>query len=71
MTAPVISWNEWSPAIFERATTEGKLVFLDITAKWCHWCHVLEGTSLSDPRVADALRKDYVAVRVDIVHHRP
>ncbi|HEY5997244.1 MAG TPA: DUF255 domain-containing protein, partial [Candidatus Deferrimicrobiaceae bacterium] len=65
MTAPVISWNEWSPAVFERATNEGKLVFLDITAKWCHWCHVLDGSSLSDPRVVAALRKDYVAVRVD------
>jgi uncharacterized protein YyaL (SSP411 family) len=65
MTTAAITWNDWSPGIFERATAEGRLVFLDITAKWCHWCHVLDGTSLSDPRVAAALGKDYIAVRVD------
>jgi uncharacterized protein YyaL (SSP411 family) len=66
MTFPdAVPWTDWSPEAFARAKAEGKLVFLDITAKWCHWCHVLDGTSLSDPRVASLLSRDYVCVRVD------
>ncbi len=60
-----IRWNEWGPAVFERAQTEGKLVFLDISATWCHWCHVLDETSLSDPRVIALLHDAFVPVRVD------
>lgn len=60
-----IRWNDWEPAVFERARTEGKLVFLDISASWCHWCHVLDRTSLADPRVVALLDASYLPVRVD------
>lgn len=63
--AAEIRWNPWEPAVFERARAEGRLVFLDISASWCHWCHVLDRTSLSDPRVASLLGASYVPVRVD------
>lgn len=64
-SAAQIRWNEWGPGVFERARTEGKLVFLDISATWCHWCHVLDRTSLSDPRVVALLDAAYLPVRVD------
>ncbi len=64
-SAPRIRWNAWEPAVFERARAEGKLVFLDISAAWCHWCHVLDRTSLSDPRVVALLDASYLPVRVD------
>jgi len=51
--------------VFERARAEGKLVFLDISAAWCHWCHVLDRTSLADPRVVALLNASYLPVRVD------
>lgn len=60
-----IRWNAWEPGVFERARTDGKLVFLDISATWCHWCHVLDRTSLSDPRVVALLDASYLSVRVD------
>ncbi len=60
-----IRWHAWGPAAFERARAEGKLVFLDISATWCHWCHVLDRTSLSDPRVVALLEASYLPVRVD------
>ena len=63
--AAKIRWNAWEPAVFERARTGGKLVFLDISATWCHWCHVLDRTSLSDPRVVALLNDSFLPVRVD------
>ncbi len=64
-SAARIRWNDWEPAVFERARGEGKLVFLDISAAWCHWCHVLDRTSLADPRVVAILDASYLPVRVD------
>jgi uncharacterized protein YyaL (SSP411 family) len=63
--AESIRWNEWESGAFSRADAEGKLVFLDISATWCHWCHVLDRTSLSDPRVVRLLNDSFVPVRVD------
>jgi len=60
-----IQWKEWEPGAFSRAEAEGKLIFLDISATWCHWCHVLDRTSLSDPRVVRLLNDSFIPVRVD------
>jgi uncharacterized protein YyaL (SSP411 family) len=60
-----VRWNGWEPEALARAAAEGKLIFLDISATWCHWCHVLDRTSLSDPRVVRMLNEDYIPVRVD------
>ena len=60
-----IHWNDWEPGALARAGAEGKLIFLDIGATWCHWCHVLDRTSLADPRVVRMLNDDYIAIRVD------
>jgi len=63
--APAVAWRAWAPQTFALAREAGKLVFLDLTASWCHWCHVLDRTSLSDPRVVALLNGEYVPVRVD------
>jgi hypothetical protein len=60
-----VRWNEWEPGAFSRAEAEGKLIFLDISATWCHWCHVLDRTSLSDPRVVRLLNDSFIPIRVD------
>ncbi|MEW6719981.1 MAG: DUF255 domain-containing protein [Thermodesulfobacteriota bacterium] len=60
-----VLWNEWEPETLARAAEEGKLIFLDIGATWCHWCRVLDMTSLADPRVVRMLNEDYISVRVD------
>ncbi len=65
LTGGGITWSEWGGEPFRRAQSEGKLVFLDLSAKWCHWCHVLDETSLADPRVLSLLEKSFVCIRVD------
>lgn len=64
--ARAFEWSELGPSVFERARREGKLVLLDGAAEWCHWCHVMDATTYTDPEVGQLLRDHFLAVRVDI-----
>ena len=61
-----INWLEWDKKAFEKAKKEKKPVLLDLTAVWCHWCHVMDATSYSDNEIIDAINKDFVPVKVYI-----
>src|SRR5258705_4448387 len=58
-------WSEWSDDLFARAATEKRFVILDLEAVWCHWCHVMEKTTYTDPEVKSLLASKYLPVRVD------
>ncbi len=60
-----LEWRDWSGDLFETAQNENKLVILDLEAVWCHWCHVMEGTTYADPKVQAILKDHYISVRVD------
>ena len=60
-----LKWNDWNDELFSRATAEKRFVILDLEAVWCHWCHVMEKTTYSDPKVIELLSAKYIPVRVD------
>lgn len=60
-----IAWRNWNESAFEEAGKTGKPVLLSIGAAWCHWCHVMDSKTFSDPRVIEAINKDFIPVRVD------
>ena len=60
-----IEWLEYGPGAFKRAETENKPILLAISAVWCHWCHVQDRTTYSDPEVIRVVNRDYVPIRVD------
>ncbi len=64
--APEIAWREWSKEAFDEARASGKLVMLDLSADWCHWCHVMDRTTYSDPDVICTVNREFIPVRVDI-----
>ncbi|BAF70225.1 protein-disulfide reductase DsbD [Nitratiruptor sp. SB155-2] len=43
-----------------------KPVMLDFTAKWCASCQELEEITFADPKVQAALRKEFLALRLDV-----
>jgi hypothetical protein len=61
----VIQWHEWGPETFHRAQAEEKLIVLDLTAVWCHACHVMDQTTYSNPRIIQLLNSNFIPVRVD------
>lgn len=60
-----INWLPWGEEAFSRAAREEKPVLLSISAVWCHWCHVMDETTYSDPEVIDLINSNYIPVRVD------
>ncbi len=65
LAADSIHWVGWSDDLFVRAQKEHKLVILDLQAIWCHWCHVMEENTYSDPAVIRLINDHYIAVKVD------
>ena len=60
-----IHWFPWSEEAFAAATSDDRPILLDIGAVWCHWCHVMDGESYEDPRLAEFLNQHFVCIKVD------
>ena len=67
--AEEIEWRPWGDHAFEEARRLGRPVLLSLSAVWCHWCHVMDETSYSDPDVIAAINEQWVPVRVDNDRH--
>ncbi len=64
-----IEWYPWGPEPFELARRTRRPLLLDVGASWCHWCHVMDEGTYSDPEVARLLLQHFVAVKVDRDEH--
>ena len=64
-----IQWLPWGARAFDRARAEDKLILLDLTAVWCHACHVMDMTTYIDPRVVTLLNDEFIPVRVEADQH--
>ncbi len=62
---PAIQWHEWGSEAFRRAQAEDKLILLDLTAVWCHACHVMDRTTYANPRIIQLLNDNFIPIRVD------
>src|SRR5215469_15307031 len=60
-----VDWYPWGPEAFEKARREQKPIFLSIGYYTCHWCHVMEQESYSNPEIAQVLNQYFVAIKVD------
>ncbi len=63
--AHLIHWREWNVETFRQAQKEDRPIYLSLSAVWCHWCHVFDETTLSDPQVIETLNRDFICIRVD------
>src|SRR5579872_316889 len=60
-----VDWYPWGAEAWGRAVAEGKPVFLSIGYASCHWCHVMQRESFSDPEVAALLNAGFISIKVD------
>jgi uncharacterized protein len=60
-----LNWQAWSNQVFADAKRERRFVLLDLEAVWCHWCHVMDANTYSNPAVIKLLRSHYIVVKAD------
>lgn len=74
MSETKVHWREWGDAAFQEAREQDKPILLDISAVWCHWCHVMDHGIPGDPvhtgsyeneEIADFINNYFIPIRVD------
>ncbi len=60
-----VDWYPWGEEAFRKAKEENKPIFLSIGYATCHWCHVMEQESFSDPLIGDMMNATFVSIKVD------
>jgi len=60
-----VDWYPWGEEAFARAEKENKPVLLSIGYSTCHWCHVMEKESFTDPAIAVIMNKNFICIKVD------
>ena len=63
-TQPV-AWHQWGEEPFRLAKELDRPILLDIGAIWCHWCHVMDQETYSNPEVASLINTAFIAIKVD------
>lgn len=64
-----VDWYPWGEEAFRVARETNRPIFLSIGYSACHWCHVMERESFSDPKIAEFLNRHFVPVKVDREEH--
>lgn len=60
-----VNWHPWNDETLEKAQKENKMVIISIGYAACHWCHVMEEESFSDPEVASIMNEHFISIKVD------
>ncbi len=60
-----VDWYPWGEEALRRARDEDRPIFLSIGYAACHWCHVMERESFTDPRIAQLMNDHFVNIKVD------
>jgi uncharacterized protein YyaL (SSP411 family) len=60
-----VDWLPWGAQALERARERDQPLFVSIGYAACHWCHVMEHESFSDPATAALMNERFVCVKVD------
>ncbi len=60
-----VDWYPWGEEAFDRARKENRPIFLSIGYSTCHWCHVMERESFSNPQIAAIMNEHFINIKVD------
>ncbi len=60
-----VDWFPWGDEALNKARKENKPIFLSIGYAACHWCHVMESESFTDPETAAMMNANFVNIKVD------
>jgi len=60
-----VHWRPWGPDALEEAQEQNKPILLSVGYTACHWCHVMNEESFTDPETAALMNELFVNIKVD------
>jgi uncharacterized protein len=60
-----VAWRVWSNDVLAEAEKEGKPILISLGYSACHWCHVMNRKSFSDPEIAKLINENFIPVIAD------
>lgn len=60
-----VDWYPWGEEAFAAAREQNKPIFLSVGYSTCHWCHVMNRESFSDPEVAAFMNAHFINIKLD------
>jgi len=60
-----VNWFPWGEEAMEKARSENKLLIISSGYAACHWCHVMENESFSNPVAASLMNLKFVSIKID------
>ncbi len=60
-----VDWRPWNEEAFAAARQSDRPLLLSIGYATCHWCHVMERESFSDPKIAALMNDRFICVKLD------
>ncbi len=60
-----VDWHPYGDEALELARTTNRPLLVSIGYSACHWCHVMEHESFSNPEVAEVMNREFVCIKVD------
>lgn len=60
-----VDWFPWGEEAFQVARERQVPILLSIGYSTCHWCHVMERESFTDPATGAFLNANFVSIKVD------
>ena len=60
-----VDWYPWGDEALAKAKQENKPILLSIGYSTCHWCHVMEKESFTNPETAEIMNRSFVCIKVD------
>jgi uncharacterized protein YyaL (SSP411 family) len=64
-----VDWFPWGDEAFQKARELDRPIFLSIGYSTCHWCHVMERESFSNPEIGKMLSEAFICIKVDREEH--
>ena len=60
-----VKWYDFNSGFLEAKRTK-KNILIDMYAPWCGWCKVMDKETFNNKKVAELLKNNFIAVRVDM-----
>ena len=60
-----VDWYPWGDEALRLAVERNWPIFLSIGYSACHWCHVMEHESFSDPATAELMNRNFINIKID------